>query len=47
MTGPLLVLSAWAVVGTAVTLLTAMRGKERDAASGTEATTGGTGSTPV
>ncbi|MGW1181737.1 DUF3533 domain-containing protein [Streptomyces drozdowiczii] len=30
-TGPLLVLSAWAVAGTAVTLLTAMRGKERDA----------------
>ncbi|SEE01016.1 hypothetical protein SAMN05216483_5119 [Streptomyces sp. 2131.1] len=47
MTGPLLVLSAWAVAGAAVTLLTAMRGKERDATPGTEAPTGGAGSTPV
>ncbi|NEC66089.1 DUF3533 domain-containing protein [Streptomyces sp. SID9727] len=30
-TGPLLVLSAWAVAGTAGTLLTAMRGREQDA----------------
>ncbi|GAA2993375.1 DUF3533 domain-containing protein [Streptomyces drozdowiczii] len=45
-TGPLLVLSAWAVVGTVVTLLTAMRRKP-DPAPGTEAAMGGAGSTPV
>lgn len=33
MTGPLLVLSAWAVVGTVLTLLLAMRRRQDDADS--------------
>ncbi|WP_443062805.1 hypothetical protein [Streptomyces sp. NBC_00441] len=49
MTGPLLVLSAWAVVGTAGTLLTAMRGKPdaTDAPDGPLARAAGGGSTPA